>query len=323
MGSCIDCGRKDESESGAYRCGLCIRKAESRSWEVEQQGHENLRIQNELLSIEKQKLYEQREFQRRILEQSISTQKAFEAGYERTFLEGEVRLGGKIYALNFLSPYITEELIQSYYEGAFSRLRELIGPYNDENVDSLIEQIGDIGHDLKEFITSKSVEIVKDLLESDQARSHLDYQKQYRVLRDGSDGKQYCVHAVEFKFKIYIYSDGKLYIDGIAPGDFCHHQISEVFDSCLDLVGIKNNINGNSQKVEKLKQIVARQNKQFQKNLRKMAGHASLFETFISYFLIGGFLGLLPGWLSGNWYVTVALGVIFGVARVVERIFKL
>ena len=126
MGSCLSCGIRSGYETGAFTCLSCIKNAE-------RQAADNQRMQNELLSIERQKLYEQRVFQQRLLEQSISKKTAWDAGYNKLFAEGDIRLDENIYDFNFSSPYITEELIKAYYEGAHAKLHFLIGPYDEEH----------------------------------------------------------------------------------------------------------------------------------------------------------------------------------------------
>jgi hypothetical protein len=256
MGSCIDCGKKDESQFGAYRCSLCIRQAENRKWEAEQQGYENSRIQNELLSIEQQRLFEQRQFQQKILEQSISPQKAFEVGFNRQFENGDIQFGKTGFEFLFSSPYMGDDLSKAFFEGVNSKFSQL---FTSLDWDNIYYQIAWVGDDFRNHIEEKSGILIANAIANALSSMHTvggfmrtDCNKSYSIMASASDGQSYCIHLLTINSKIEFDRECNLIISGINETPFPGSRLNSEFSDSLKLKETTTKIN-NPEKIGQIK----------------------------------------------------------------------
>jgi hypothetical protein len=244
---------------------MCIRKTERRNWELEQQGSENIRIQNELLSIEKQRLHEQREFQQKILEQSLTNQQAFKSGYDKKFEEGDIQFGATWFEFTFPSPYIDEQLSIAFFEGAGSKFSTL---FPQVDWDDIFRQISWIGNDVRASITEKADALISNALYNGSEGQigaagfmRSDVIKNYAIMAtSGVDGESYCIHLLSINCSVGFDQECNFFISGVNDNIFPGAALNNEFLSSLNQAEILGTLNGREelQKIKKYDKIIKR-----------------------------------------------------------------
>ena len=116
-------------------------------------------------------------------------------------------------------------------------------------------------------------------------------------------------------------------MEGITPGGFCGDKnISQIFDAHLDLDGIYNKVNLNSNQLV-IKEIFSKNDQEYFgqiENLRLKDSFSAFFEKGLWGVLMGLVVGSLPGFIFGwniTFYACAIIGGILAVAGFCEVYF--
>jgi len=102
---------------GQYSPGGMCSKCLSEERQVAQNIEATLSIQEQMLRTQREMAEEQRLFHQKILEQAISKEEAYENGGNYEFKDGDIKFSEDGFEFNINSPYVTEKLRNSFFEG--------------------------------------------------------------------------------------------------------------------------------------------------------------------------------------------------------------
>ena len=248
--NCPRCGRLSTG-----LCNLCLGE--------ERQVAANIEA---TLSTQKQMLQEQRLFNQKILEQSVTTQQAFKIGYDKKFEEGDIQFGATWFEFTFLSPYIDEQLSNAYFKGAGSKFASL---FPQIDWDDIFRQISWIGSDVKTSITEKADALIsnalKNALESQikvAGFMRSDVIKNYAITAtSGVDGECYCIHLLRINCRVGFDQECKFFISGVNDNIFPGAALNNEFLGSLNQAEILGTLNGREElkKIKKNDKIIERQ----------------------------------------------------------------
>ena len=131
---CPKCGQY----SPGGMCSKCLREER----QVAQNIEATLSIQEQMLRTQREMAEEQRLFHQKILEQAISKEEAYENGGNYEFKDGDIKFSEDGFEFNINSPYVTEKLRNSFFEGVKHNFNN---HFKDNIFQQLISGVFDLG----------------------------------------------------------------------------------------------------------------------------------------------------------------------------------
>ena len=139
--NCYKCG----SPSRGGLCNSCMMDERRVADNVQA----TLSIQEKMLQEQRKMAEEQRIFNLKVLEQAISLEEAFENGKSFAFEDGHIEFNEDWFEFTFSSPYLTDKLSKSYFDGVNSKFNS---HFPSVDWDEILSQVTDIGLDFKNHL---------------------------------------------------------------------------------------------------------------------------------------------------------------------------